>query len=64
MPGPKFLKSLIVFLVFTAHLVFSEEVTLTPIDDISIANKEAVEYDIPGVNKGSHECLALVNYKC
>jgi hypothetical protein len=51
-------------LFITGSLLFAEEVTLNPTDDIAIANDMAMGYNAGGLNDGTNDTLTVANYKC
>ncbi len=64
MSGSKLLEGFALILFLTGSMVFSEDVTLTPTDDIAIANSNAMTYNAGGLNDGSNDTLSIINYKC
>ena len=61
-----FKRVMIVFFTLSlfACAIHANEITLTPSDDIAIANDGAMSYNAGGLNDGSHQWLTVANYKC
>ena len=64
MPNSKLLVGFILLLCFIGSLVYADEVTLYPTDDITIANDRAVNESIGGKDDGTNDTLSITNFKC
>ncbi len=64
MSGSKLLRGFSLVLFLTGGVLFAEEVTLNPTDDIAIANDMAMGYNAGGLNDGTNDTLTIANYKC
>jgi hypothetical protein len=64
MSGSKLPMGFALLLLITGGLLFADEVTLNPTDDIAIANDDAMGYNAGGLNDGTNDTLTVANYKC